>query len=156
MSIGERETAGELHARMQIEGAQLLVTTLNHLSENNVEEKEQMTTTEEDSAILKHAPKITADTCKIDWSQNAGDIVNLIRGLSPYPGAFTFLKNKKLKIFQASKVTNVPTNAKGEFSTDQKTYLHFGSADGNVSVTDLQLEGKNRMTISDFLRGWRP
>jgi methionyl-tRNA formyltransferase len=159
LSVGEQETAGELYDRMKTEGAGLLVKTLDLLSKNNIDEKEQLfagNLAEPEVAILKHAPKITAETCEINWSHKATDILNLIRGLSPYPAAFTYLNDKKLKIFEAMEIKNVSKTEEGNFSTDQKTYLYFGCGNENISVTDLQLEGKKRMKIADFLRGWRP
>lgn len=159
VSIGETENAGELYDRMKTEGAGLLVKTLDLLSENNIDEKEQLfagNLPKPEVAILKHAPKITAETCEINWSRKATEIFNFIRGLSPYPAAFTYLNNKKLKIFEAIEIKEAPKTGEGNFSTDQKTYLYFGCGNGNISVTDLQLEGKKRMKIADFLRGWRP
>jgi methionyl-tRNA formyltransferase len=105
--------------------------------------------------MLHHAPKIFTETCEIKWQKNVDEIYDLIRGLSPYPAAFTFLKERKLKIFNAKKeFTNSKENS-GEVTTDHKTYLKFACNNGYISVTELQLEGKKKMRVEDFLRGWR-
>jgi methionyl-tRNA formyltransferase len=82
-------------------------------------------------------------------------VYNLIRGLAPYPAAFTFLDGKKLKLYKAEKVNKVPAVTAGTFETDSKTFLQFACTDGYISILELQLEGKKKMTIADFLRGYR-
>jgi methionyl-tRNA formyltransferase len=150
ITIGEDETAGELHDKMKDIGAALLVKTIIALSEGNLKEQPQ-----EYSAESKHAPKIFTETCKIDWNKPVDIIYNLIRGLSPYPAAFTELDGKKLKIFKAKKektVTKIPTES---FETDKKTFLKYAAADGYIHITELQLEGKKKITVEEFLRGYR-
>lgn len=104
---------------------------------------------------LKHAPKIFTGTCLIDWNKTVDEVYNLIRGLAPYPAAFSYLDGKKLKIYKAAKVNTVPTAEPGSFETDHKTYLQFACANGYISLLEIQLEGKKRMPITDFLRGYR-
>jgi methionyl-tRNA formyltransferase len=104
---------------------------------------------------LKLAPKIFTETCKIDWTKTTDQVYNLIRGLSPYPGAFTFLKGKKLKIYRSKKEIIQPSISTGDFETDNKTFLQFACIDGYISITELQLEGKNKMSIEEFLRGYK-
>jgi methionyl-tRNA formyltransferase len=104
---------------------------------------------------LHHAPKIFTETCHIDFTKTVDKVFNLIRGLSPYPAAFTFLQGKKLKVYKVEKVNKVPTIAPGDFETNGKTFLQFACADGYISILDLQLEGKKRINIEDFLRGYR-
>ncbi|HYE53459.1 MAG TPA: methionyl-tRNA formyltransferase, partial [Chitinophagaceae bacterium] len=104
---------------------------------------------------LKHAPKIFTDTCKIDWYKPVDTIYNLIRGLSPYPAAFTQLNGKQLKIFRATRKHETSTKEPGTHETDGKSYLRFVAKDGYVYVTELQLEGKKKMKVEDFLRGFR-
>ena len=104
---------------------------------------------------LHHAPKIFTETCEINWNKNTDEIYNLIRGLSPYPAAFTFLQGKKLKIFSAEKEINGDVNKPGKITTDQKSFLKFSTNDGYISLKEIQLEGKKKMKIEDFLRGWR-
>lgn len=149
ISIEENETAGTLHDKMKEIGAEVLLQTVKGLAEGSINEKPQ------DNYNIKHAPKIFTDTCAIDWNNAAVDINNLIRGLSPYPAAFTHLDGKKLKIFAGTIENNTPTSAIGTYHTDGKHFLKFACNDGYISITDLQLEGKKRMKVEDFLRGYR-
>jgi methionyl-tRNA formyltransferase len=106
-------------------------------------------------ADLKHAPRIFTETCKIDWNKTVAEVHNLVRGLSPFPGAFTHLDGKMLKIYRSEKEIGDPAIAAGRFKTDEKSFLKFAATDGYVVVLELQLEGKKRMTVGDFLRGYR-
>lgn len=151
LPIGEAETAGELHDRMKETGAKLLVRTLNELAAGTLHEVPQPAT----SDALKHAPKISTETCQIDWTKNVVEVYNLIRGLSPHPTAFTQLEGKKLKLFSVAKEMQKPAEAPGAFVTDKKAVLKFACPDGYIVVNELQLEGKKRLPITDFLRGYR-
>lgn len=167
-AIGEDDTAGDVHDYMKEVGAKLLVKTVEGLVAGTIEEKPQGEAGNRQSAIgneeagagspepgFKHAPKIFTETCKIDWHKPAFDIYNLIRGLSPFPGAFTYLQDKTLKIYRSKKEIAPPTIPQGTADTNGKTYLKFACADGYIHVLDLQLEGKKRMTVEEFLRGYR-
>lgn len=153
--IGENETAGEVHDKMKVIGAQLLVRTVKGLADGSLKETPQLSTLHSQPSTLKHAPKIFTETCKIDWNKTADEVFNLIRGLSPYPTAFTFLNGKQLKIFKAEKVKKTVSSVPGSFETDHKTFLHFACSNGYISILELQLEGKKKMLIADFLRGHR-
>ena len=155
ISIGDEENAGQLHDRMMVIGADLLLQTVNELVNNNLKEVAQAHVSNTAHGILHHAPKIFTENCEINWQKNVDEIYNLVRGLSPYPAAFTFLRKKKLKIFSIKKEHSNTTENPGELVTDNKTFLKFACNDGYISVTELQLEGKKKMTIEDFLRGWR-
>lgn len=149
--IGPNETAGEVHDKMKDIGAALLVKTVRQLMEGSLVEKPQ---TMHES--IAHAPKLFTETCKIDFSNTVQQVHNLIRGLSPFPGAFTSLQGKMLKIYRSEIASNQPSSLPaGQFETDGKTYLRFACADGLLNVKELQLEGKKKMTIEDFLRGYR-
>jgi methionyl-tRNA formyltransferase len=148
--IGEDETAGDVHDKMKEIGAQLLVKTVKELAEGSIKEIPQSASNE-----IKHAPKLFTKTCQIDWSKPVDEIYNLIRGLSPYPAAFTQLDGKTLKIFKAKKDKSKPSVAPGEMQTDGKTFLHFACTDGYISPEEIQLEGKKRMSTEEFLRGYR-
>jgi methionyl-tRNA formyltransferase len=102
-----------------------------------------------------HAPKIFKEDCKIDWSKSGAEIHNFIRGLSPYPTAWTMLGDKSLKIFLGNFIQGNPQTP-GEYVTDQKSVLKFACADGWYAIKELQFEGKKRMGVEEFLRGWRP
>ena len=151
--IGDDETAGELHDRMKQIGADLLVRTVKGLAEGTLKEIPQPG--KDHRARLHHAPKLSTETSKIDWNKSADEVYNLIRGLSPYPAAFTFLNGKTLKIFKAKKEFGPPAIAPGEVETDKKTFLKFACNDGYIRITELQLEGKKRMNVEEFLRGYR-
>ena len=153
IAIRDDETAGELHDEMKEVGAALLVKTLTGIASNDIAEVPQNQTP--DSGAWKHAPKIFTETCTINWQHTTNDIYNLIRGLSPYPAAFTTLHGKKLKIFRAEKENRNNSAETGSVETDGKTYLRFACLDGYISITELQLEGKKKMKVEDFLRGYR-
>jgi methionyl-tRNA formyltransferase len=153
--IGEDETAGELHDRMRIVGANLLVKTIKGLAEGTIREISQSEIVNPKSQILHHAPKIFTETCKINWSKTIAEIHNLIRGLSPYPTAFTYLNNKMLKIYRSKKEVALTAFDNGSVHTDGKTYLKFACSNGFIHAIDIQLEGKKRIGIEDFLRGYR-
>ncbi len=150
VAISDDETAGDLHDKLMAIGAQLLVKTLHAIEAGEVTEQPQP-----QSDDLKHAPKIFKEDCKIDWNNSAQQIHNLIRGLSPYPTAFTTLNDKNLKVFKAEIEDKEPGIAAGGFLTDGKTYLKFAAKDGFIKLLDIQYEGKKRMLIEDFLRGMR-
>lgn len=152
--IGDDETAGEVHDRMKEVGAQLLVKTVHGLEDGSLQEIDQSEINQQPEG-LKHAPKIFTQTCRIDWTKTFDEIYNLIRGLSPYPGAFSELGDKTIKIFRSEKEPAVPTSKPGRWETDAKTYLKFACKNGYIHLKDVQLEGKKRMSIDEFLRGYR-
>ncbi|MEY3678936.1 MAG: hypothetical protein RI924_1077 [Bacteroidota bacterium] len=147
-AIGDDETAGELHDRMKEIGAQLLVKTIHQLEEGNLHAIPQVSLKE-----IKHATKIFKENCEINWQAPATKVYNMIRGLSPYPTAFTYLNGKSLKIFKAEIENVQPTSEAGTFVSDQKTYLKFAASDGYLKLMEIQLEGKKKMGIEEFLRG---
>lgn len=152
--ISETDNAGDVHDKMKEIGARLLVKTIKGLAEGGLSETPQLSTFNSQLSTLKHAPKIFTETCKIDWNKTVEEIYNLIRGLAPYPAAFTFLQGKKLKVFKAEKISAKPVDQPGSFKTDGKSFLHFCCADGHISILELQLEGKKKMDIASFLRGY--
>jgi len=158
-SIDENDTAGKVHDTMKEIGANLLVKTVKGLADNSIKEISQRPTINGQQPTLHHAPKIFTETCKIDFTKSTDEVHNLIRGLSPFPGAFTSLNGKMLKIYKSEKEilysNQTSTVIPGEYVTDGKTFLKFACADGSVLVKELQLEGKKKMFIEDFLRGYR-
>ena len=158
IKIGDDETAGELHDRMKEIGADLLVKTIDGIVNNTIREitqRELSTTNDQRSTNLKHAPKINTETCRIVWQKDVGEVFNLIRGLSPHPGAFTYLNEKMIKIFKATKEVGDSLLPPGKFETDKKSYLKFACINGYISIKELQLEGKKKITVDEFLRGFR-
>jgi methionyl-tRNA formyltransferase len=148
--IGPDMTAGELHDTMMEIGAQTLVTTLNGLIAGAIESK-----TQEEALASFHAPKIFTKDCEINWHQPVAQIHNLIRGLAPFPGAITKVDGKIVKLFSTSIVPENPKESIGSFVTDGKTYARFACSDGYIQLNDVQWEGKKRMPIADFLRGYK-
>lgn len=153
--IGGKETAGEVHDRMKEIGASLLVRTVEGLAAGTLKEVPQENAPPATNTPLKLAPKIFTETCRIDWNRPASGIYNLIRGLSPFPGAFTHLEGKLLKIYRAEKEIGIPGVPPGQYITDKKTWLKFACPDGTISLKEIQLEGKKKMRIEDFLRGYK-
>ncbi len=154
-AISENDTAGDVHDRMKEIGAQLLVKTVKGLADKTLKETPQRSTLNSQLSTLKHAPKIFTETCKIDFTKTVNEVHNLIRGLSPFPGAFTFFDGKVLKIFKADIIRQDDIKPLGVYQTDEKTFLHFTCYNGLIQVKELQLEGKKKMTVEEFLRGYR-
>jgi methionyl-tRNA formyltransferase len=151
--IDVNETAGELHDQLKELGAQVLLRTIQGLADGTLKETPQSEILNSKLETAKHAPKIFTETCKIDWSKSVDEVHNLIRGLSPLPGAFTYLNEKFLKIYISEREFKNPTVPAGQFETDGKTFLRFACSDGFILVKELQLEGKKKMSVDDFLRG---
>lgn len=152
VEITPEMTAGDLHDALMVIGAQLLTQTVQSVERGNYQEIAQDSF---EATNLKHAPKIFKEDCKIDWNTDNQQIFNLIRGLSPYPAAFTTFMDKGLKIYAAEQENTEPDISPGAFLTDGKTYLKFASKNGFISVKEIQQEGKKRMKIDEFLRGVR-
>ncbi len=152
VAIGEKDNAGVLHDTLMNTGARLLVQTINELEKNELTPIPQSEIFE---GQVKEAPKIYKEFCEIDWSDSALNIYNKIRGLSPYPTAFTYLNGKTLKIYEAEYQLSAEdrTEEIGTYQTDGKRYLNFICSDGYLAIRELQIEGKKKMTTEEFLRG---
>jgi methionyl-tRNA formyltransferase len=150
VAIRDDETVGELYHELMDIGKDVLLRTVDAIASGDYPLLPQDHITD-----VKHAPKIFKETCQIDWTRNAASIYNLIRGLSPYPAAWTILQGKTLKVYTAEKIIESHTKPSGVVETDGKTYLRYSCADGYISVRDIQLEGKKRMKVDEFLRGYK-
>jgi methionyl-tRNA formyltransferase len=151
VAINDQDNFGTLYEKLKHAGAALALKTVRAIAAGTVTTQPQP-----HSGELRPAPKIFKETCQINWNQPAAQVRNFIRGLSPYPTAWTTLEGKVLKVFAAELMEEQATDLEpGSFRTDHKTYLHLATAAGTLSLTDLQLEGKKRMTIEEFLRGYR-
>ena len=150
IEIKDDDNAGAVHDKLMILGSNLVLKTVKIIAENNVTQKPQIINSELQN--LKHAPKLFKETCLIDWNKPANEVHNLIRGLSPYPAAYTFLDNKILKIYQSKISDRIGDQA---IISDNKTYLSFKCNDTYLDVLELQLEGKKRIKIDEFLRGYK-
>ena len=153
-SIGEDETTGEVYGRMKEIGADLLVETVKQLEYLQKKSIDQSLIVTQGNTVLRHAPKIFTETCKINWNESVQKIHNLIRGLSPFPGAVTKLDGKVIKIYRSTKEKCTPNEIPGTITTDGKTFLKYSCIDGYIQILNLQLEGKKRMGTIDFLRGY--
>ncbi|WP_313513004.1 methionyl-tRNA formyltransferase [Sphingobacterium sp.] len=151
--ISETDNAGDLHDKLMVAGAELLIKTVNAIKTGNINPIPQDDLGE--NSELKHAPKIFKEDCLIDWNKSTEEVYNLIRGLSPYPAAFTHLDGKVLKIYSAEKEITAQHDLPGSYQSDGKTSLKFATGDGYLKLTEVQIEGKKRMLVSDFLRGFR-
>lgn len=145
--IGSDTTAGELHDTLMQLGADVMLQSLELIKQG----KTQGTPQANDSPKL--APKIFKTHCQIDWNQAGQTIINLIRGMSPYPAAFTFINGKQVKVFKARFEPNADAANPGKIKCDDKTYLKIACSDGFIHLLDVQMESKKRMDIESFLRG---
>jgi len=146
------DNVGSMHDKLMAAGAELLVTTVKGLAAGTLREVPQMTGAAHD---LKHAPKIFKEDTQIDWNKSVVDIDNFIRGLSPYPAACTQLGEKSIKIYSSDYRMENHDVMPGSHDTDHETYLRFAAKDGWLYIEELQIEGKKRMEVTDFLRGFR-
>ena len=155
--IGPEDTAGDVHDRLMELGSKIVLQTVEGLIQHNIETRRQAEFIQGDEVLLS-APKLSPETCRIDWNLGTNRIYNLIRGLSPFPTAWTMVQKEgeepvMLKIFFArpSERSGIP----GQILSDGKSYLSICTADGALDITDLQLSGKKRMDVKAFLAGWR-
>ncbi len=152
MPIRPDDTAGTLHDKLMYAGAQLLVRTVKELAAGTIKEIPQQVVADEN---IKLAPKIFKEKLLIDWSKSVKEIDNFVRGMSPYPTAFAMLGDKSVKIFSSDYRPESHDVEPGTFDTDHDTYLRFAAKDGWLYIDELQQEGKKRMDVVDFLRGFR-
>lgn len=159
IDIWENDTVGTIHDSLMGIGANLVVETVDALADGNYEAIPQSEIIDESE--IKHAPKIFKDDCKINWESDVELVRNLIRGLSPYPAAWSTLvhndtkKEIPAKVFFALQVEGKKDQTPGTIETDGKTFLKVACGNGWLQITDLQIAGKKRMKIMDFLRGFQ-
>ncbi len=158
ISIGDEETAGELHDRLMTIGGDLVMKTINSIEKQSHKLIDQADWAG-DGETLKKAPKIKKEECRINWNNLAEEIVNLIRGLSPYPGAFTELispagEKYLLKIYRATFTRKIKHSNTKEVSTDGKKFMNIVVKDGMVHIERLQISSRKRMNIAEFLNGF--
>lgn len=143
------ENLGDVYLKLMNLGSELVVKTVEAIAENNVNPKVQ-----DESKAKHHAPKIFKETCEINWKNAAIEIHNLVRGLSPFPAAYTSIQGQNCKIYKTSVESgNLSGLKSGEYKTDGKSHLKFQTGNGILCIEELQLAGKKRMGIQDFLRG---
>ncbi|WP_321425949.1 methionyl-tRNA formyltransferase [uncultured Bacteroides sp.] len=157
--IADTDNVEVVHDKLMILGGKLVIETVDAILENRVKPipQEEMAQPTE----LRPAPKIFKETCRINWSGNVKSTYNFIRGLSPYPAAWTELHNGEeaplaMKVFETEKIEKTAAAATpGTIETDGKTYLHVAVGNGFLSIKSLQLAGKKRLAIDEFLRGFK-
>ena len=147
--IGPEENYGQLHDRLAAQGASLLITAIEQMTAGSSLRQAQ------DSSLVTFAPRLTKETGLINWNSSVDNIVNLIRGLSPTPAAYTFLNGQALKIFSTTSAKDKVSSAPGTTGTETIQGLPIAAADGYVYLKEVQLAGKKRMAVRDFLRGFR-
>lgn len=154
--IADTDTAGDVHDRLMHIGGRLVVETVDSILDGTATAVPQSSV--DAPAELQPAPKIFKDTCRIDWSRSVKAVYDFVRGLSPYPAAWTELHNGEktltLKIFATEKHFCTPSSAVGEVECDGQELFKIATTDGYLTVTELQLAGKRRMNVKDFLRGF--
>jgi methionyl-tRNA formyltransferase len=151
VAILPEDDLGSLYEKLMELGAKLVLKTVEAIAADEV-----VALPQDESKAMHHAPKIFKETGEIDWTKSAESIHNLVRGLSPYPAAWTTLDDKTCKIFKtAASEENLSKTELGNYSSDGKTFLKFQTGDGSLEILELQLEGKKRMKIGDFLRGYK-
>ena len=150
VAITDEMNVGELHDILMNTGADVIVETLKSIENNSFQ------STPQKKESVKIAPKIFTEHCKVNWNNDGENIYNLVRGMCPYPGAFTELDGKMLKIFECEFIAE-PAIQKlpSEISTDGKSFLKFACKNGWINVKNVQLAGKKRMNIDELLRGYR-
>jgi methionyl-tRNA formyltransferase len=142
------DNVGSLYDRLMKKGSELVLKTVRAIEAGSYPSLPQVET-----ITPKHAPKIFKETCEINWNQTSEQVYNFVRGLSPYPTAWTKIYNTNYKIFKVKHGGFMQHKKAGSFDTDHKNYLYFRTLDGLISVEELQAEGKKRMNIKDFFRG---
>ncbi|MFN4147872.1 MAG: methionyl-tRNA formyltransferase [Runella sp.] len=154
--ISPTDDVGALYHRLMHKGAELVLRTIRAIEADDYPQIPQPTVEN-----LRLAPKIFKETCQINWQQPSQKIYNFVRGLSPFPAAWTLLEGKMCKIYRTSlveesKSQNLKWSIENKtFRTDGKTLLHFRTLDDWIAIEELQIEGKKRMTTVEFLRGYR-
>lgn len=152
-AIEPEDNIGTLYDKLMFIGAEAVCKTVDIIASGNVNAIEQDSIRTEG---LHPAPKITKEFCQINWNNKSIDIHNLIRGLSPYPAAWCYLKDDiTAKIFTSAYSIEKHNLAAGTFVSDNKSYLKVATQDGFVSILELQMQGKKRMAIKDFLNGFK-
>lgn len=146
--IGENDTAGDVHDQMMHMGAELVLKTVKAIESNNY------TLQKQDDSLASKAPKIFHETCEINFEQPTKKVHDFIRGMSPYPAAWTKVDGIVFKILKTSQELTEHDLPVGKIVTDNKRWLKFSTPDGFILVHELQMQGKRRMNIKDFLNGF--
>ncbi|MBK7310238.1 MAG: methionyl-tRNA formyltransferase [Sphingobacteriaceae bacterium] len=158
VKLDDTTTAGELHDELMVIGAKLIVKSVKAIDDSR--SGIPLNFIKQDDTLATHAPKLYKDTCKINWTWPLKKIYDHVRGLSPYPTAFTEFVDSNgqtqiLKIYKAVMIANSSNTPKGLIDTDNKTFIHINCADGILQLIEVQLQGKKRMAVKEFLNGYK-
>lgn len=143
------DTVKNVHDRMQSLAAETILATVNSIARKSIKLIQQ------DSSLVSHAPKLFTETCEINFENSIRDVHDFIRGLNPFPTAWTTLDNKKLKVYETQSEKSDDKSLPGTLKSDNKSFLKFKCTDGYISILNLQLAGKKRMPIKEFLNGYQ-
>ncbi len=148
LAIGEEENVGEIHDKLMLQGATLVLESVQTIEKGNYQ------TLPQDESLVCEAPKIFHETCSIDFNQSTQKVHDFIRGLSPYPTAWTILDGQKLKIYRAKRIFESHNLSVGQFVSDNKHFLKVATLDGFIDLLEIQLQGRKQMDIKAFLNGY--
>lgn len=159
VNLNDTINAGELYEVLKIKGADLLVKTIKVI-ENAYLNHQDLAFIQQDEKLVCHAPKLNKENCLINWNKPVKEIYNLIRGLSPYPGAYCFLNNgadkkKNFKILSSKYVLENHHQTNGSLFSDGKNFIKVYAKDGFLELNEVQLEGKKRMQVTEYLKGFK-
>ena len=149
LPIASDDTTGNVHDKMMELGARVVLQSVKKIETGDYKLQPQ------DNSKVSKAPKIHSETCQINFDQTTDKVYDFIRGMSPFPAAWTTLNDLNCKIYKATKGYDAPIQEPGTMSTDGKKYLRFFTLDGFVEVQELKLQGKRKMSIKDFLNGYK-
>ncbi len=154
VEIGDRDNAGTIHDKLMLVGAELMLKTVDAIIDGSITLQAQ----DSDSELLKPAPKIFKETCRIDWNLSAKDVDYFIRGLSPYPAAHTTLERGEttfnIKVFDAQPITEKHNYSVGTIVQPHPRQIDIAVVDGFIRILELQVQGRKRMKTTDFLNGF--
>ncbi len=148
LAIEPMDTAGEVHDKMMHLAAKVILQTVNLVA------KDEVSFTPQDASMVSKAPKIFHHTCEIDFNKPTFEVFNFIRGLSPYPAAWTTLDGKQLDIFKAHAMISSHSLEPGTIETDQKKKLRIAAQDGFIEIKELKMQGRKKMDTASFLNGY--
>lgn len=149
IDIGGEENVGDIHDRLMLQGAELVLKSVQAIESGNYQPIPQ------DESLVSSAPKIFSETCEINFNQSTQKVHDFIRGLSPYPTAWTMLNDLKLKIYKAEQNIEIHDFPIGKFISDNKNHLKIATKDGFINLLELQLQGRKRMNVKAFLNGYK-
>ncbi len=148
VSIEENETTGDVHDKMMLLGAKTVLKSVQMIESGDYKLSPQ------EEGLVSKAPKIFHEDCKIDFTKSTEEVHNFIRGMSPFPAAWTMYEDQKIKVFRTEKEIEDHPELPGKYITDNKRFLKISTSDGYIKIMELQMQGRKRMPTKDFLNGY--